>query len=83
MSNEERHKFQADQIKKRDLDVKYSKHSMRKAYKMLVGKPEEYKSLCCSRVVGENYIKVDLKVRVGEGVDWIYLARDRAQGLAL
>ena len=48
-SDEALHKFKADQIKKRDWDVKYSKHSMRNAYKTLAGKPEECKSLCIYR----------------------------------
>jgi hypothetical protein len=49
MNNEQLREFQADQTKKRELDVKYSKPSIRKAYKTLVSKPEGYKSLGCSR----------------------------------
>jgi hypothetical protein len=48
MNNEELRKFQADQIKKRELDVKYGKQRMRGAYKTLASKPEGYESLDCS-----------------------------------
>jgi hypothetical protein len=50
---------------------------MQNAYKILVGKPEgkrPHGRLVC---IWEDNIKIDLKERMWEGVDWIHLAQNR------
>jgi hypothetical protein len=51
----------------------------RKAYRILMGKPEEKRSLGRSRILFEDIFKTDLK-GIGSGdVYWINLAQDRGQ----
>jgi hypothetical protein len=55
----------------------------RGVYRVLVGKPEEKRSLGRPRCRWENNIKIDLqKVGCG-GIDWIELAKDRDRWRAL
>jgi hypothetical protein len=63
----------------RDLNQVPAEYSaMRKAYKILVEKPETKRPLERPRRIWGNNIKMDLKRRC-EGVDWILLARDSVQ----
>jgi len=48
----------------------------RSAYRVLVGKLEEKRSLGRPRRRWEDFIKMDLQ-QVGWGMDWIDLAQDR------
>jgi hypothetical protein len=52
-------------------------------YNILVGKPEGKRPLGRPWHRWENNIIVDLKEIGWEGVDWIYVAQDRDQQLAL
>jgi hypothetical protein len=56
---------------------------MRKAYSMLVGKPEGKRLLGGSRYRWEDNIRIDLGEIGWESVDWIHLAQDREQWRAL
>jgi hypothetical protein len=50
---------------------------IRKAYKILVGKPEGKRPLGNPRNSWEdNNIKMDIRENKREGVDWIHLAQD-------
>jgi hypothetical protein len=49
----------------------------RNAYNILVGKPEGKRPLGRSRLRWEDNIKIDLRVIVLEGVEWIHLAQNR------
>ena len=53
------------------------------AYRVLVGKPEAKKPLGSHRHRWEDNIKMDLKVRGSEGMEWIHLvqSRDKCQVL--
>jgi hypothetical protein len=51
----------------------------RKAYKILVGKPEGNKRLGRRRRRWEDNINMDLREIGLEGVDWTHLAQDRDQ----
>jgi hypothetical protein len=50
---------------------------MRNPCRILVGKPEEKRSLGRSRHVWEANIKLDLREIEWKGVDWMHLAQDR------
>jgi hypothetical protein len=56
---------------------------MRKAYKILVGKPEEKRSLGKTRRRWEDNIRMDLREIGWECVYWIQLAQDRDQWQAV
>jgi hypothetical protein len=49
------------------------------AYKILVAKPEEQRTLGRPRLRWENNIKMNVKEVGWEGVDSIYVAQDRDQ----
>jgi hypothetical protein len=49
----------------------------RNAYKILIGKPEKKRSLERTRLRCGNSIKMDLRERGWEGVDWIHLDQNR------
>jgi hypothetical protein len=53
--------------------------AMRNVFNIFVGKPEGKRPLGRSRRRWENNIKMDLRERGWEVVDWIYLAQDRDQ----
>jgi hypothetical protein len=55
----------------------------RNAYRILVGKPEGKTPLGRPRRMWVDNIKMDLKEMVWYGVDWIDLAQDRDQWMAL
>jgi hypothetical protein len=55
----------------------------RAAYRILVGKPEENRSLGRPRRRWVDNIKVDLREIVWDGMNWIDLAQDRDQWRAL
>jgi hypothetical protein len=50
---------------------------MRSAYSILIGKPERKRHLGRPRYRCEGNIKMNLKERKWEGMDWINLAQDR------
>jgi hypothetical protein len=50
---------------------------MRNVYKLLVGEPEEKRSLGISRRRWEDNTKVDLREIWLKVVDWIHVAQDR------
>jgi hypothetical protein len=52
---------------------------MRNAYRILVGKSEGKIPFETPRCTWEDIIKTDIKEIVGDGVDWINLARDRGR----
>jgi hypothetical protein len=54
----------------------------RRAYRILVGRPERRRPLGRPRRRQEDNIKIDLQ-DVGWGVDWIALAQDRDRWRAL
>jgi hypothetical protein len=56
---------------------------MRNAYSIFGGKPEGKRPLGRSRCRWEHNIRMGLKEIVWVGVDWIHLALDRDQYLAL
>jgi hypothetical protein len=56
---------------------------VRNAYNTLVGKPEKKKPLGRPRHRWEDNIRIDIRGKVLEGVDWIHLAEDRDQWCAL
>jgi hypothetical protein len=49
------------------------------AYNILVGKPKGKRPLGKPKCRGEDNIRMDLKGKTWEGVDWIHLAQDRDQ----
>jgi hypothetical protein len=51
----------------------------RRAYRVLLGKPEGKRPLGRARRRWVDNIKIDLREREWDGVDWIYLAQDRDQ----
>jgi hypothetical protein len=51
----------------------------RKAYRILVGKPEEKRPLGSPRRRWVDNIKMDIREVGWDGMDWIYLAQDRDQ----
>jgi hypothetical protein len=53
------------------------------AQKISAGKPQGKRSLGKRKRRCEDNIKTDLTETVHEGVEWIHLAQDRAQFLAL
>jgi hypothetical protein len=53
------------------------------AYNILVGKPEGKRLLGRLRHRWEDNIRINLRERGWEGVDWIHLAQDRDQWQAL
>jgi hypothetical protein len=55
----------------------------RNAYRILVGKPEEKRPLGRSRRRWVDNIKMDLRERGWDDIDWIDLAEDRNQWRAL
>jgi hypothetical protein len=55
----------------------------RNAYRILVGKPEGKRPLGRPRRRWVDNIKMDLRKREWDGVDWIELAQDRDQWRAL
>jgi hypothetical protein len=55
----------------------------RSAYRILVGKPEGKRPLERPRRRWEDNIKMDLRERGGDGMDWIDLAQYRDQRRAL
>jgi hypothetical protein len=55
----------------------------RNAYRILVGKPEGKKPLGRPKRRWVDNIKMDLREREWDGVDWIDLAQDRVQWRAL
>jgi hypothetical protein len=55
----------------------------RNAYKILVGKPDVKRPLGRPRRRGLDNIKIDLREIGCDGVDWIDLAQDRDQWMAL
>jgi hypothetical protein len=56
---------------------------MRNAYNIFAGKPEGKRSLGRHRCECEDNIRMDLKEIGWEGVDWLHLAQDRDQWLAV
>jgi hypothetical protein len=56
---------------------------MRNVHNILVGRHEGKSPLGRPRCKWEDNIRMDLKERMWEGVDWIHLAQDRDQCLAL
>jgi hypothetical protein len=52
---------------------------IRNMYTILVGKPEGTRPLGRPRRRWEDNIKMDLRKRGLEGVDWIHLAQDRGR----
>jgi hypothetical protein len=56
---------------------------MANAYKILVGKPEGKRPPGKPRHRWEGNIRTDLRVRGYELVDWMHLAQDRDQWLAV
>jgi hypothetical protein len=55
----------------------------RNAYRILVGKREGKKPLGRQRRKWVDNIKMDVREREGDGVDWIDMAQDRDQWRAL
>jgi hypothetical protein len=55
----------------------------RNAYRILVGKPEAKRPLGKPRHRWVGNIKMDLRERGWDGIDWIELAQDRDQWRAL
>jgi hypothetical protein len=55
----------------------------RNAYRILVGKPEVKRPLGRPRRRWVNNIKMDLRERVWDGMNWIDLAEDKDQWRAL
>jgi hypothetical protein len=55
----------------------------RNAYRILVGKPEGKRPLGRQRRRWEDNIEMDLREIGWGGMDWIYLAQDRDQWMAL
>jgi len=55
----------------------------RRAYRILVGKPEGKRLLGRPRLRWEDNIKMDLKEVGCGGMDWIYLVQDRDSWRAL
>jgi hypothetical protein len=53
------------------------------AYRILVGKPEGKRPLGRTRRRWVDNIKMDLRERGWDGMDWIELAQDRGQWMAL
>jgi hypothetical protein len=51
----------------------------RNAYRVLVGKPERKRPLGRPRRRWVDNIKMDVRERVRDGMDWIDLAQDREQ----
>jgi hypothetical protein len=56
---------------------------MRKAYNILVGKPEGKRPFGRHKHRWEDNIRMDLRQIGWEGVDWIHLVQDREQWWAL
>jgi len=56
---------------------------VRNTYKILIEKLEGKRPLGRPRFGWEDNIRMDLKARGWEGVDWIHLAQDRDQWRAL
>jgi hypothetical protein len=56
---------------------------MRNAYRILLGKPEGKRSLRIPRRRWVNYIKIHLRGREWDDMDWIDLAQDRDKWRAL
>jgi hypothetical protein len=56
---------------------------MRTAYEVLIGKTAGKRALGRHRRRGEDNIRMDLKERGWEFMDWIHLAQDRDQWQAL
>jgi hypothetical protein len=55
----------------------------RNAYRIVVGKPEGKRPLGRPRRRWVDNIKMDLRKKGWDGVDWIYMAQDRDQWRAL
>jgi hypothetical protein len=55
----------------------------RNAYRIFVLKPEGTRPLGRSRSMWVNNIKMDLRDKGWDGMDWIHLAQYRVQGRAL
>jgi hypothetical protein len=53
------------------------------AYRILVGKPEGKRPLGRPRRRWVDYIKIDIREIGWDGMDWIHLAQDRNQWVAL
>jgi hypothetical protein len=70
-----------DQVKEDKMGSACS--TKRKAYKILVGKPEGKRPLGRPRHGWVDNIKMDLREIGWDGVDWIDLAQDRDQWRAL
>jgi hypothetical protein len=56
---------------------------MRNSYRILVGKPEEKRSLARPIRRWVDNIKIDLREVGWDGMDWIEVAQDREQWRAL
>jgi hypothetical protein len=56
---------------------------MRNAYKTLVGKPVERRSFRRPSCIWIGNIRMDLRKTWWDGVDWIYLSRNKGQMRAL
>jgi hypothetical protein len=54
---------------------------MRNAYIILVGKPKGRKTLGIPRSVWEDNIRMDLREKMCEVVDWMHLSQDRVMNL--
>jgi len=66
------------------MDGTCSTHgAMQNAYNILVGKSEEKRPLGRPNRRSEDNIRIDLWEIGWEGMDWIHLAQDRDQWLAL
>jgi hypothetical protein len=65
-----------DQVKKDDMDgARSTNGEKRNSYRILVGKPEGKRSLGRPRCRWMENIKMDLRERVWDGMDWIDLAQ--------
>jgi hypothetical protein len=76
--------YYGDEIKEYEMGrVLARMGEIKNTYKILVGKPEAKRPLGRLWRRWQNNIKMDLREKGWEGVDWIYLAQDRDQWLVL
>jgi hypothetical protein len=91
LHNEELHNLYASSniimvIKQRNM--RWARHVartgyMRNAYHIFVGQPDGKRALGRSRRRHDNNIRMDFREIRWEGVEWIHVAQDREQWLAL
>jgi hypothetical protein len=56
---------------------------MRSVYEILIGKPQEKRTLGRPKHRWKYNIRMDLRKTEGEGVDWLHLAQDMDQWRAV